>query len=227
MAIPYCNTPVPAFGPQVKVANGNIIIPIAQTETNLAKELLKNAQHAYMFNDLATGSLISIGKLYDDNCFALFSKYFLKILKNNKVIITGKRNNNELWDILLKGNTEDTPLAITSPIKPVPVENGVICLDQTKQELAQYLSATCFGPAPSTLLCAIRKQHLNTWPGLSVNLISKYLPKSMHTAKGHLDQEAKNLRSTRTNQEEGDEKEDIEPPQEPENMKKTSFYALL
>ena len=41
-----------------------------------------------------------------------------------------------------------------------------------------------------------------------------------------MDQEAKKLRSTRTNQEKGDEKEDIEPPQEPENIKKT-FYALL
>ena len=62
-SIPYCNTTVPAFGSQVKVANGNIITPIAQTEMYLVNELSTHAQHAYIFNDLATGSLILIGHL--------------------------------------------------------------------------------------------------------------------------------------------------------------------
>ena len=49
----------------------------------------------------------------------------------------------------------------------------------------------------------------------------------MHTVKGHLDQEAKNLRSTRINQEEGDEKEDIEPPQEPDNIKTSDILCTV
>ena len=34
-----------------------------------------------------------------------------------------------------------------------------------------------------------------SWSGLSVNLINKHLPKLIATAKGHLDQEFKNLQS--------------------------------
>ena len=107
MVIPYCNTPAPVFRPQVNVVNGNITNSIAQTELNLTKDLSAHAQHAYIFNDLATGSLISIGQLCNDACLALFSNYSLKVIKNNKVIITGKRNSNRLWDIPL-GNTKDT-----------------------------------------------------------------------------------------------------------------------
>ena len=76
-------------------------------------------------------------------------------------------------------------------------------------------------------LLLVKLTPLNTWPGLSVNLINKYLPKSMHTAKDHLDQEAKNLRSRKTTKESVDEKEDIEPTQEPNNIKKMTCYAPL
>ena len=46
MAIPHCNKPVPAFGPHVKVANGNIITLMAQTEMHLLNELSAQAQRA-------------------------------------------------------------------------------------------------------------------------------------------------------------------------------------
>ena len=49
----------------------------------------------YVFDDLKTGSLISIGKLCDDDCITLFSTFNIYIIKNNKVVITGKFNNNK------------------------------------------------------------------------------------------------------------------------------------
>ena len=52
-------------------------------------------------------------------------------------------------------------------------------------------------PSKSTLLRAIRKNHLITFLGLTTNLISKHLPKSESASKGHLDQEFKNLRSNK------------------------------
>ena len=84
IAIPYCSTMVPEFGPQVKVANGNIIILVAQTEMHISKELSKQAQHAYIFDDLATGLLISTGQVFDDDCLVLFSKYSLKYSRTTK-----------------------------------------------------------------------------------------------------------------------------------------------
>ena len=73
--------------------------------------------------------------------------------------------------------------------------NGILRKMQTKKELAEYLSAACFNPSPSSFLQAIITKHFMSWPGLIVNLINKCLPKSIATAKGYLDQEFKNLQS--------------------------------
>ena len=200
MAILHCDTPVPEFEPHVKVSNSNMVIPIVQTKMHLSNELSATAHHAYIFDNLATGSLISIGKLCDDNCLELFSKYSFKILKNKKVVATEKRNKNGLWDIPLSSISEHLSENVPTPNTSTPVANGVLHLDQTKQEFAQYLSAIYMGPVSSTLLRAIRKKHMTTWSGLTINLINKHLLKLIYIAKGHLDQEAKNLRSTKTYQ---------------------------
>jgi hypothetical protein len=75
--------------------------------------------------------------------------------------------------------------------------NAILLTDRPKQELATYLHAALGSPAPSTLLRAIRRGHLIMIPGLTTNLISKHLPKSIATTLGHQDQEAKHLRSTK------------------------------
>ena len=54
-------------------------------------------------------------------------------------------------------------------------------------------------------------------PGLTVNLINKNLPKSLATEKFHLDQEFKNLQSTKIDA--AQINEDLQPPQEPENIR--------
>ena len=98
--------------------------------------------------------------------------------------------------------------------RPEPVANGILRLDKTKKEMAEYLSAALFSPDKSTLLRAIRKEHLLSWPGLTTSLISKHLPKQVATSKGHLDQEFKNIRSTKniSPYDKGDPDDDIEPP---------------
>ena len=115
--------------------------------------------------------------------------------KNSKVIITGQRNANGVWSI---------PLATLRPpilkLTPLSQENRTIKLDQTRQELAQYLSGVCFSLDPSTLMQSIRRKHMFTWPGLTTFLISKHLPKIIVTAKKHLYQIAKILQSTSSHQ---------------------------
>ena len=83
-ATEHCTNIQQAFGPNVKVANGNIISPTKQGILKISKELSNEAQHSFIFDELKTGSLISIGQLCDDDCIALFSKYHLKILKTTK-----------------------------------------------------------------------------------------------------------------------------------------------
>ena len=67
-AAKFCEELKPAYGPSVKVVNGNIIMPIQQCTLRLSKNLLKEARHSYIINKLKTGPLISIGKLCDEDC---------------------------------------------------------------------------------------------------------------------------------------------------------------
>lgn len=150
----------------------------------LSPHLSPAAQTAFVLDDLKTGTLISLSQLCDDDCIALFTKYNVKIIKDKRVIITGQPITNGLWTI-----------PIATP--PSHQANGILRMDKTKHDLALYHHATLGSPVKSTLLRAIRRGHLTTFPGLTTHLISKHLPASVATVLGHQDQEAQNLRSTK------------------------------
>ena len=152
----------------------------------LSPSLSTKAQSAFVLNDLQTGTLVSLAQLCDDDCIALFTKHDVQIVKNNTVLITGTRTPAGLWSIPL-----DVPTLQHQA-------NGILRLDKSHAQLATYHHATLGSPASTTLLQAIRRGHLTTFPGLTSQLISKHLPKSIATTLGHQDQEAKNLRSTQT-----------------------------
>ena len=59
------------------------------------------------------------------------------------------------------------------------------------------MSVAYFILVPRNFLRAIRCNHSSSWSELIGNLISKHLPKVEATIKVHLDQEKKNLRSTK------------------------------
>ena len=76
----------------------------------LAKELSDKAKVRHIFDDLQSGSLISIGQLCDNDCVALFTKYDVKICMDGKVIIVGQRNDvNGLWNVPLTPKETQTP----------------------------------------------------------------------------------------------------------------------
>jgi hypothetical protein len=68
----------------------------------------------------------------------------------------------------------------------------------SKAALIRYLHQALFSPTKATLLNAIRKQQLLTWPGLTADAVRKYLPEtSPQTDKGHTKRQRKGLRSTK------------------------------
>ena len=150
-----------------------------------------------------------MGKLCDDDRVAIFTKFDVKILKHNRFIITGFRDRtNVLWNIPLG----PFPPAQQSPNRYHPNQaNGIFRQDITKRKLAQYFHAAVFSPVKSTFISAINNGHFTSWPGLSASLISKHLPQSPFTVKGHLNQEKNNLRSTQSHQ---DLRDNIHPRQE-------------
>ncbi len=70
-----------------------------------------------------------------------------------------------------------------------------------KTELINYLHACCFSPTKQTFIKAIQKGNLVTFPGLSEKAVKQFLTPSVATAKGHLDQERKNLQTTKIKEE--------------------------
>ena len=66
----------------------------------------------------------------------------------------------------------------------------------TKPYLTMYYHRAAFSPVPTTFITAIKNGNFSTCPGLTSELISKHLPKSLATAKGHDKLARKNLRST-------------------------------
>ena len=67
----------------------------------------------------------------------------------------------------------------------------------TKPDLAMYYHRAAFPPVPTTFISAINNGNLSTWLGLTAELISNHLPKSLATSKGHNKLARQNLRSTR------------------------------
>ena len=166
----------------------------------LHHSLSTTAKTAHVLDGMTNSSLISIGQLCDDDCVAILDKRRLQVFKNNKRILMGPRNKTDgLWDIVL-------PLPTTSatPVEATPVEaranlqiNAIIRKNTSKTQLVTYLYGCCCSPTTSTWKKAIKNGNFITWPGIDDLSINAHLEDSVDSAKGHLDQERKNLQSTR------------------------------
>ena len=99
-----------------------------------------------------------------------------------------------LWDISLPTKHENTMNWTTTSLKTM---NYITTKDKTKMELAQYLHATAFSPSFSTLKKAIDNGNFVTWPGINELNFKKLLGTTIPLEKVHMDQERKNLRSTK------------------------------
>jgi len=86
------------------------------------------------------------------------------------------------------------------------------------EELAKYYHQCLLSPPKLTLLHAINNQSLQTFTGLTYGLISKHLPPSTATDKGHMKRRKQNIRSTRSNKKDIQQAKfevmDMHPPQQ-------------
>jgi hypothetical protein len=152
----------------------------------LPASLQSSATNTHVFGDLHSASLISLGQLCDDDCVAILDKHKIQVIKDSQVVMQGHRNPDDgLWDIPIERPIRHKALAI-------------ITRDKTKTELIQYLHGCCFSPTPRTFLRAIKNGNFLSWPGLNIPNITRFLPPSIATALGHLDQERANLQSTKS-----------------------------
>jgi hypothetical protein len=135
-----------------------------------------------------------VGKFCNDGYQVLFDCTNCTILQDNKPILQGHRDPvSRLWLM---------PLAPAGPDRQPPAAQAQAyglstTSSSTKSELLQFLHASAFSPAPSTLIDAITKNHFVTWPGLTTKAVQRHLPKSLATAQGHLDRQQRNTRTTK------------------------------
>jgi hypothetical protein len=138
----------------------------------------------------------------------VFTKQKMHVYKDKACVLSGTRNHRDaLWDIPLA-----TPISPSLSIAPMPLlaanaiirhnmptlaANAIIRKDMTKTALAQYLYGCCGSPVTSTWQRVVNNGNFVTWPGIKSLSLAKHVPKSIDSAKGHLDQERKNLPSTK------------------------------
>jgi hypothetical protein len=220
------NVTITNSGPSVQVANGDNIETTKRAIVPLSPKLSEQAKLGHIFDDLQSGSIISLGQLCDDNCVTLFTQYDVKIYKNGQVIIVRKRNPaNGLWNIPL---APKEALPSSSPNTRQHSANSAIQNIRTKQDLAAFLHDCAFSPMPSTFLRSVKRGHFSSWPGLTTSLITKHLAKSLATSKGHIQIEQKNIQSTKlTTDLPLATSLDFSPSQEPNNSRTHPAFATI
>ena len=160
--------------------NGQQIQSIGTTNIDWPT-LPSTATKAHILPDLNPHSLVSIGILCDHDCTATFNKHAVTIHRHNQPILTGPRLPNGLWSLPLHPtNTQHQANTLFTP--------------QTQQKMVQWLHAAAFSPSTSTFIDAIQRNFFATWPGLTSDVVWRYLPQSDATVKGHLDQQRQRKR---------------------------------
>ena len=140
-------------------------------------------------------SLLSIGTLCDHGCEATFNNKYVLILNkwSGKVIMKGTRDpRSNLYMISL---TQQNKL-MTESTTPDEYVLGIAYECKSKSTLVDYHHASCCIPTQSGCGNAITKNFFTSWPGLSFDLVQKYLSKKQSTILGHLQQPRIGLIST-------------------------------
>jgi hypothetical protein len=165
-------------------------------DTGLLPPLSTLARRAHVFDTMTNHPLLSIGQFCDDGYHATFTSDAVQLSKNGSTFTIGTRNHvNGLWTVDLSNKPSN------SPPTPIPVRIPLVNSAQSMKTLADlvlYFHRACFSPVVKTWTQAIDAGFFATWPGLTSALVRKHLPKSVSTAKGHLRQDRKNVRSTQS-----------------------------
>jgi hypothetical protein len=200
----HCTTKQKAIEPiHVILPNWQAIIS-SHTALLPFPKLLAEGIQAHVFPQLRNHALISIGNLCDARCTVLFDQKAVKVNYNDELVLEGNRMPPGLWSTTI----------------PAPHQANATFTAPRKTAAIQHLHAILFSPTTQTRIKSINNGHFATWPMFTAKEIQKYLPKSVATTMGHLDQQRKNLRSTKskqkkTNTEDSAGINDTNPPQEP------------
>ena len=84
-----------SLGPPVLIPNGASITSTKKGILPLSNHVTKEGSTAKILPGLASASLHSLGKLCDDGCKVFLDKKIMIAVKEDEVILEGKRNNSD------------------------------------------------------------------------------------------------------------------------------------
>ena len=158
------------------IATQKATLPFPQVPTE--------ARDAFIVKNMQK-NLLSIGKLCDAGCTAIFKNEHVKILRNEKVILEGTRNpQNGLWEVPLQAET-----------------CNMTYMSRNTRDMIRFMHAALGSPAISTLNKAIKLGYFKSWPGLTVQNVNQHIKFNDAMTKGHLDRVRQHLRSTKAQSE--------------------------
>jgi hypothetical protein len=165
-----------------------------------------------MFSAMENNSLLSVGQVCDEGYSVLFSISEVTILDSKqKTLLKGSPYSNTgvcrinvcQKEVQTRGNT-------ATPQNHISAANNIYDLHNTGA-LVNYMHKDMFSCTKSALICAVKKGHLSTWPGLTEDAINKYLKMTPTTVMSHMNQKQQNIRSTNKKVKSESEDEDITP----------------
>ena len=187
---------------KVRVANGGTSQAKHVTRL-LFHKLSARAQQADTF---PAWSLMSAGKTSDDSTISMFTKIGVTVFKEEDVLITCKGKPiligiQDEWGFyqipLMQQRGHWQPRRPSKQAcKALRQANSVYDLPSIEQVI-KWMHAVCGYPVRSTWLKAIKAGNYLGWPMLTECSAQKYYPEAIKTAKGHLHQTRKNVRSTK------------------------------
>ena len=131
------------LGPTVYLPNNDSItsnecghLPIPNLKSSSTK--------THILPALQNSSLISLGQLCDDDCIVHLTKTNLSVFKNDKLILSGYRNQHDgLWGVPLPQSPLHSLITSSTQASPPKPRNAnvIIRKNTTKKDLAQYLHA--------------------------------------------------------------------------------------
>ena len=153
----------------------------------------REVRHCHVFAGLR-GSLVSVGRLCDAGMSATFTASTVEVTYKGCVVLTGSRSpGGPTWLYALEGPR-------VAPDVVESFERSEVCALAVPatgtRELVAYYHAAMGSPAVSTLTEAVRRGWVQL-PGLTVEALRRWPPRSTATAKGHLDRNKSGQRSTR------------------------------
>ena len=94
-----------------------------------------------------------------------------------------------MWQVHL----DTTPQPIPNPA----CQSANNCMSEiTRNDMSQWYHATLFSPVNKNIIQSIKKGYFATWTKSTIGLLNKYLPPSMATDKGHMNQKRSIINST-------------------------------